>query len=961
MWAVAVSDPGKAHRESLAHRLLGICLLFAVVVWQLLISWPSFEPGNLNTGDGHIHISIASELLSLVRDQHRALGWNGLYGPGSPMFLLRPPGVYLAAVLTHALTTFPIEESLKLLVVLGWSLYPLSVFWGCRLLQLDRKTSLLAASLSPLGISAWGNTLDAYHTLGVYKQLLAILLFPPAVGSLWRLLASRRWGMMFGFIFPLVFVTHPYVAYCVALLVPAMLLAFASGRRWNWAAGLLAAAGCAIPAGLMIGWWTIPFFSSHEIQQSAPFFYARKDFSVVLCTLTETLRQLLVGGILDTSRWGGVFGGNDDWAWRDNGAHFRLPIVSIVCLLGLVMTVSRRRSRPHIFVALAFITAFALLTGPDDFPILDAIPFATKFLNVHSVFLFEWVAFMLGGIACRELLRWTWELPGRWAAPVTSSVLALALLAGWISAAVERTLMAQQSVDVKRIATLNGDFTTTPNSSRAWRHFQHLVDVINASKAAGAVSAVPSFDEVDAYNLLPHMVHRPLFVSAFEDIGGVYQLLFEERRRILLENHALQSLMGIRYVISRSGPQGDGPWPATMETVYSDPYWQLLQVKGAFDEVEALPATARFVGFVGSETEWAALMLRWLDAYRTDAANVQWIINIQDAAALDIERLLPSMSRLIVGEGTMPPSSMGSLPVDQLRQVMTAAPDALFGRLQGSSTDSPPSPKSDSSSDSPQIAPIRTEGSAWKATGATFSSSATSTPVLIKHAFYRSWLIQSDGKDILPLYRISPGLQLTLVPSGNHRLTWDYPGPNRGKGSSVALLAGIALLLLSLPLRRLSWFRKAFRTTQRWLLSRGRRLSFPMLGKMRPLLPALVCVIFLVRLGVGVVGEAILRIPVTVYPRPGETVPLAAKGSIDLHWNFVVGMPHERQSFTAEIAKDRNFLEPVKKVRVVGDHFRVPAQLTPGESYHYRVRFDGDGQHHTWSPPVRFSVARGGG
>jgi hypothetical protein len=959
--AVSVIEPNNAPSQSLPLRLLGICLLFGVVVWQVLISWPSFEPGNLNTGDGHIHISIASELLALLRDQHRALGWNSLYGPGSPMFLLRPPGVYLAAVLTHALTNFPIEESLKLLVVLGWSLYPLSVFWGCRLLQLDRETSLLAAALSPLGISAWGNTLDAYHTLGVYKQLVAILLFPLAVGSLWRLLASRRRGMMFAFIFPVVFVTHPYVAYCVALLVPAMLLAFATGTRWNWAGGLGRACWCAIPAGLMIGWWTIPFFSSHEIQQSAPFFYARKDFSVVLCTLTETIRQLLLGGILDTSRWSGVFGGNDDWAWRDNGAHFRLPILSILCVLGLGAILAKHRSRPHIFVGLAFITAFALLTGPDDFPILDSVPFATKFLNVHSVFLFEWAAFMLGGIACREILRWSSSLSSRWAATIGTSVLALALLAGWMSAAVERTLMAQQSVDVKKIATLNGDVTTTPNSSRAWRHFQRLVDVINTSKAPGAVSAVPSFDEVDAYNLLPHMVHRPLFVSAFEDIGGVYQLLFEERRRVLLQDHALQSLLGIRYVISRSGPQGDGPWPATMENIYSDPYWQLVEVKGAFDEVEALPSTARFVGFVGSETEWGALMLRWLDAYRADVTKVQWIVNIQDATPADIERLRPSMSRLIVGEGRLPPVSLGALPVDQLRALMTAAPEALFGRLQGPLTDSPPSTEGESSSDTTRITAIRAEGAGWNATGATFSSSAALTPVLIKHSFYRSWFIQSDGRDILPLYRIAPGLQLTLVPAGDHRLTWRYSGPNRGHASSAALIAGLALLLASLALRRLSRFRRGFRTMQRRVLSLGVRLNVPVLSKVRPLLPALIWALFLVRLGWGVFAEAILKVPVTVHPRPEETVPLAAKGAIDLHWNFVVGMPHERQSFTAEIAKDRDFLDSVKRVRVVGDHFRVPASLTPGQSYHYRVRFDGDGKRHTWSPPVRFRVEQGGG
>ena len=57
--------------------------------------------------------------------------------------------------------------------------------------------------------------------------------------------------------------------------------------------------------------------------------------------------------------------------------------------------------------------SFILLSGPDDFPWLDAIPFAKKFQNIHAIFIFEWVAIVLGGVACQWMYSQLAKVPGR--------------------------------------------------------------------------------------------------------------------------------------------------------------------------------------------------------------------------------------------------------------------------------------------------------------------------------------------------------------------------------------------------------------------------------------------------------------------------------------------------------------------------------------------------------------------
>lgn len=387
------------------ERATGIVLLFALIGWAFYLHIPSLDDGYLNAGDDHIHVAFSNELNKIWQEEGRPFGWSRLYATGAPIFLLRPPGFYQVTCMLHFLTGLTIEESLKIVVLFGFCLFPLTIFIGTRLLGVGFFGSLFAALLAPMGISLWGHTIDAYQHLGVHKQLLAILFFPLALGAIWQVLKNGRYGLLFAASFAVVFMTHPYIAYCAAILVPLMIFALAVAEpRWNWKRGISRLILWSIPLILWIGIWLLPFLTSQEIQIKNPYSERRNNFDVVVLTTAETMRQYFLGGVLDTTKYAGPFGDNE-WGWISNSAWFRLPVITVLSLVGWLVVTIRPKSSIRAFLALSFVAALIFFIGPDDFPCLEWIPFAQQFQNIHAIFLVEWVAFVLSGVAFAWLFQ----------------------------------------------------------------------------------------------------------------------------------------------------------------------------------------------------------------------------------------------------------------------------------------------------------------------------------------------------------------------------------------------------------------------------------------------------------------------------------------------------------------------------------------------------------------------------
>ncbi|MBI5142741.1 MAG: hypothetical protein HZA20_11225 [Nitrospirae bacterium] len=766
-----------------AARVIGVLLLFASVAWAFSIHIPTLREGYLNAGDDHMHVAFSNELKRAWEGEGRLLGWNRLYGSGAPLFQIRPPGFYVATVVTHYLTGLTIEQALKFVVVFGFCLYPLTMFAGGRLLGLGFGTALCIGILSPLPISLWGHTIDAYQFLGVHKQLLANLVFPLAVGSMWRLLRDGSYGPLFAVSFAAMFMTHPYIAYSFAFLVPFMLVALASsGQDWLWQKTIPRTALWLMPAVLMTSLWLIPYASSGEIRAIDPFLSRHKEFDVTVCTTAETLRQFFLGGILDTTRFAGQFGvvewaSGGEWGWLKNGAWVRLPLLSALAACGLVFSLRKRESAQHGFLALAFLIASILFLGPDDFPFLDLIPFSTEFQNIHAAFIFDWAAIMLGGVALHRTVIYARSIERRkfrYAAYI-------ALAAVLFNSYGERTYAAGKLADVRNINTVNGRLVPSPGMMKAWQDFKAVVDRLNDSVESGNISAFPhSHDDGVTYNELPNMVNRPMFLSGFHPIGGVYDILVRKYRSDIQTNHALQQLLNVRYVInSPFHKQGDTKWPDTLEPLYKDKFWELLRVKGDYGDLEAIPPG--FLGFVGNEVEWDALMEAWVSAYAKGSSPWPWIVNFSRAGLSDddIRSVKPFISVVITGRKAAPPAllaDIATVPWSSLGDGFSALNEGKFQPVK----------KLGNAEDAFSFESVRRDRKADE-----FRISAGElTPVIFKRAFYRGWDAAIDGKAV-PIYRMSPGFQMILVPKGDHIAQWFYTGPTNWKWAKAAFFAGI--------------------------------------------------------------------------------------------------------------------------------------------------------------------------
>ncbi|MCX5852514.1 MAG: hypothetical protein NT072_10760 [Deltaproteobacteria bacterium] len=928
-------------------KFCGMLLLLSVVGWMAYLQFPVLSEGYLNAGDDHVHVAFANEVVRVWKAEGRVLGWNGLYGAGTPIFLMRPPGFYVAVAAVHILTGITVEQALKIVVFLGLSLFPLTVFWGGRLLGLGFGASLAAGVLSLLPVSLWGHTIDAYHYLGIHKQLIAIALFPVAAGSLWSLLREGKHGALYAGTFAVIFITHPYIAYCFVFLIPCALVALASMEEsWKWKQTLGRGALCSLVAALLISAWLVPFVSSPEIQAMDPYQSRRTAFEVTVCSTTETLRQFVLGGVLDTTRFAGPFGGanwipGNEWGWRDNGKVFRFPILTVLSFIGWAMVFRRPKRSIHGFLSLSLLAAMLLFIGPDDFPFLDMIPFAGQFQNVHAVFMVEWAAIMLAGVAVSRLYEEVISIQHTYRRYAFTAILTILLAGACATAFHERTEVARNTIRVRNVVTENGNYAVRPGMNEEWRHFGSVVEALKKETAGGAIGTLPQAHEDSVlYNLLPLMVGRTVFICGFENAGGVYDLILGEFRSEMRDNYNFQKLFNVRYALnSPFHRKEEMDWHGNTHILFRDDYWELVRIEGTFGDFDALPRT--LVGFVGSERAWARFMKSWLAAARSGLATLPWIVNMTNAGLDEsgIREIEPYFSTVLCEEGMEVPEGIESEKVRYFRAAETDGGllDSLVMQTAGGNEPMPVSYDVVSNERGEETYRLTVQ--------------EKSTPVLFKRAFYRGWKVTLDGGKV-PVFRVSPGLQMVVIPEGTHTLSWRYSGPNNGTLAQGLFLSGIVIAVFLFRRER----RKSRNIEGEENSKKGQGVRRSLLRDNLFYLPSLIGVVFIGIMAWQVISEAYLGHPVIISPREDSVI---AGDTVKFIWNFVVGVPREEQQFDIEIARDREFGNILVKEKAPGDSFsflRPPG--IAGELY-YRLKLATGEDSARWSQPIRIVLKEG--
>ena len=202
-------------------------------------------------------------------------------------------------------------------------------------------------------------------------------------------------------------------------------------------------------------------------------------------------------------------------------------------------------------------------------------------------------------------------------------------------------------------------------------------------------------------------------------------------------------------------------------------------------------------GFFGTEREWQSLMEKWLARVRDGAKEIPPIVNFSNSSLSteDEQRIAPLINLVVLGDGAevsgvlkdverLQLDSLGKKPVEkillELKETETARD---VGKME--------------------LEPLEYEvvRADRKEEVFKFTVPDELAPVLFKRMYYRGWRAFIDNADT-PIYRISPGLQMVLVPAGTHEVSWRYTGPNNWRwsvtGFWIALASIVALVMFGM-------------------------------------------------------------------------------------------------------------------------------------------------------------------
>lgn len=310
-----------------------------------------------------------------------------------------------------------------------WSLYlllalwPLSVYWGGRLLALDRWSAALAALAAPLMVSVphygFEDTSFTWWGLGMWSQLWGMWALPIVLGVTWRAIDRRGSMAVAALALGLLVCLHFMTAY----------LAFAALAAWVFLGGrpiVRAGRACLIGLGAFATalWAVVPVIGGAAWHPSHEF--ERGTFWINSYPLSQILGWLVHGQLFDAGR---------------------LPVVSVAAGVGLAVCVflARRERTSRALLALGLVSLFLYSGRATWGSLVDVMPGAHDLYMHRYLMGVQLSAIWMAGVG----LAWTahfvaeyaGRLPGvrmRQATTVCLLASAFVLAPGWQQVAVNR-------------------------------------------------------------------------------------------------------------------------------------------------------------------------------------------------------------------------------------------------------------------------------------------------------------------------------------------------------------------------------------------------------------------------------------------------------------------------------------------------------------------------------------------
>ena len=333
----------------------------------------------LYPNDASVHLSMVRWALDRIRDGHLPFdGWYPYLGLGSSLF-------HHYQSLPHTLTAVlalgtGADWAFSIMLYVLLATWPISVYFGARLLGWERWVAAAAALVSPLLASTpgYGYELGSYawRGYGMWSQLWAMWLMPLAWGFSWRAVSQSK-----------------PTRYAVAALVVGLTAAF------HFLSGYL--------AFLVLGVWVLirPGEFRKRLGRAALVgFGAVLIISWVVVPLLLDSRWTSQSQYLRGKYWFDSFGARRVLAWLFTGQLFdgarTIPVISVLVGVGTVVCISRfrRDERARALLGVMLLSLLLFFGRPTLGPALKLLPGSSDLLLHRYIMGVHMAGILLAGV-----------------------------------------------------------------------------------------------------------------------------------------------------------------------------------------------------------------------------------------------------------------------------------------------------------------------------------------------------------------------------------------------------------------------------------------------------------------------------------------------------------------------------------------------------------------------------------
>jgi len=424
-------------RESLISFVL---LLFAVA-FNLYYLYPEVAGDFLAWNDIVFHLlAIEMAVEAITKGQDFTDPWQGSMSMGFPIFHYYQHLPHITIALVHVVTfgIFPIADMLNWTIYLLLSLFPLSIYWSLRCFGFDQLSAAFGGLVAPLiatdGLLGLGFRSYVFLGWGVYTQLWAMVLLPPALALGYRVLREGRGYFWATLLLAATLVSHLIYGYMAFLTLGVLTLIQPTRLSkpksffetlWRRCRRLTI---LFLLVGVVTSYFLVPLFLDRRYLNSSawldPIWLDSYGHSVVL-------RNLVVGNLFDFERFSSL--------------TYLVAVGFVICLL-------RWRKGGYLIPVAIFSFWLLLYFGRSTWGgLIDLVPMSS---HIHMIRFIGGVH--LGGIF---LIAVALGAPWRWALSRTriwyvAAALALTLLVLLPVYNERRSYLAENAIAIKASQTL---------------------------------------------------------------------------------------------------------------------------------------------------------------------------------------------------------------------------------------------------------------------------------------------------------------------------------------------------------------------------------------------------------------------------------------------------------------------------------------------------------------------------